>query len=953
MDDTDLSNQLKVDESIKAFTSSLYFNASVGLGIFMGFCIVRHWSKKIYQPRTYLVTQDIQSPILPLGAFSWVTASFKVSDTELLEKVGLDAYMYLRFLRMSAVFFWGCSLLSLPVLMPLNMLGGINEDGLRSFNIGNIDEKWRLWFHLALTYIFCMAAILLLWREMREFIRRRHAYLMSEKHAKTPQSTTILVTGIPNGLSNEEALYSIFNRFPGGVAKIWLNSHPKNLLKLCKERDSVVEQLELAEYNYIRSAYGNDHKNGQEVKEPQRPLGKTSRIPGKGQKVDLVEFYTQQLCDLNQQIEKIQQSGSLESLNSAFIQFRTQFAAQSAVQTIIHPEPFKMAHIYSEISPLDVVWENMNLNTLTRKGRRFVIFIASTAMILLWTIPTIIVSSLASISDIVNRFSFLAFLQELPSEFIGFIQGILPPLLLAGLMALLPVLLTMMATYEGHVRHSSISLSVMSKYFFFLVTNVLLISTISGGILKTITELQTEGFKFDSVIKRFSEKLPEASTFFITYVLLRGFTGPPLELLQVRPLVLNFLYTQLLAKSPRQIWGVQGRLESVDYGILFPPQTLMFCIGTLYSTIAPPILPFVGFYFTMYYFVYRHQFLYVYHQTIETGGLAFPTAVKQAFTGIFISQITLFGIFMMKQAIFNDPAIPQLILILILVAITVIALRNMNEAFDPLVTFLPVALFSKNLHMDKDGVVTDGEEKEKSSPQNNEGEEVMYMENLSTQNLNQGKVYSPESEHHVIDKQDHGESNTGEYDPFSQGGTTNFRNRHVHQINRGSAADYHSNYSLSQYEYQPQQIPENGRPDFLTVNYGNSPASNSRPISYANRPTSNVYGRPTSSIDFTEYYRTEDYEAAPWTVSAQVNPELESLQDQAYCHPTSYDVQKPVWLPVDEKGLVQAEIDRLRSHGIAVATDGAVLNKDSAKAQVSGLIYAPGEEARYRLERGE
>lgn len=47
--------QLTVDNSIKAFTSALLFNAALSAGLFAVFCIVRHWSKKIYQPRTYLV----------------------------------------------------------------------------------------------------------------------------------------------------------------------------------------------------------------------------------------------------------------------------------------------------------------------------------------------------------------------------------------------------------------------------------------------------------------------------------------------------------------------------------------------------------------------------------------------------------------------------------------------------------------------------------------------------------------------------------------------------------------------------------------------------------------------------------------------------------------------------------------------------------------------------------
>ncbi|KAF9111994.1 hypothetical protein BGX27_004143 [Mortierella sp. AM989] len=817
------------------------------------------------------------------------------------------------------------------------MFGGINADGLRRFNIGNVDDEWRLWLHLVLTYFFSVAAIILLWREMQEFIRRRHAYLMSKKHKKTPQSTTILVTAIPKGLSNEEALYNIFNRFPGGVAKIWLNRHPKNLMKLCKERDDVVKNLEIAEYNYIRSAYMADHKNGQDIsgiKEPQRPIGKISKFPGVGHKVDLVEFYTNRLCQLNEQIEKVQQSGSVESLNSAFIQFRSQFAAQSAVQTIIHPNPFQMAHIYSEISPLDVVWDNMGLGTLTQKGRQSIIFIMSTAMIMLWTIPTIIVSSLASISDIVDTFSFLAFLHNLPSGFIGVIQGVLPPLLLAGLMALLPVLLTVMSTYEGHVRYSSITLSVMSKYFFFLVVNVLLISTLSGGILKTIKDLQVDGFKFDAVIMLVSEKLPEASTFFITYVLLRGFTGPALELLQVVPLLLNFLFTKRLTKSPREIWSVQGHLESVDYGVLFPPQTLMFCIGMLYSTIAPPILPFVAFYFTMHYFVYRHQFLYVYLQSVETGGLAFPKAVKQAFTGIFISQITLFGIFLMKQATFHDTAIPQLILIVILITITALAFINMNEAFNPLVTFLPVALFSKDLHVDRDGVVTDGAEEPNTSKPQDEDQtgtriEDMSMDDLSELNSTQRKIPIPNIPRFKVTKQNYDGNGVSEFDSLTHNASS-FQDQFPHQ-HGSSTLNFGSNGSLT--GYSNQQL--------------------NRPMSLIDRPVSFAYRRPASPIDFAEYYRADGSETEPWLEPMPEDTELGRLQDQAYCHPSIYNVQKPVWLPMDERGLVQTEIDRLRSLGIVVATDGAVLDGSTAKARISGIIHAPGEEMQYRLERGE
>ncbi|KAG0054424.1 hypothetical protein BGZ89_002643 [Linnemannia elongata] len=1016
------------ETSIKAFTSALLFNTAVGAGVFIAFLFVRHWSKKIYQPRTYLVTKDIRSPPLPPGAFSWITASFKVKDTELLEKVGLDAYMFLRFLRMSAMLFGGCTLLAVPILIPINVTGGGNAGELLELTIGNVAMPWRLWFHLILTYLFCGSSIALLWREMREYTQRRHAFLMSARHNKAPQATTILVTAIPEGLNTEEALFDIFDRFPGGVSKIWLNRHPKDILKLCKERDELVPKLEMAEYNYIRSAYSKKAKKDPQFKDPVRPLGRVSGIPFWGKKVDLINFYTERLAHLNCEIESAQQTGSLKSLNSAFIQFGSQFGAHSAVQTVVHPKPFRMAPMYSEISPLDVVWDNMNLSTIVTKGRRLVILAVSTAMILFWTIPTLFIASLSSLSVLVDAFSFLAFLERLPESVIPLVEGIIPPLMLAGLMALLPVILTTMATYEGHVRHSAIAHSVMSKYFLFLVVNVLLISTLTNGFLGTYQQLEKNGFKLDDIVKLIAENLPRSSAFFINYVLLRGFTGPALELIQIAPLLLNFLFNNLMAKSPRQIWNVQGRLESVNYGVLFPQQTLIFCIGIVYSTLAPLILPFVTFYFTIYYFVYRHQFLYVYSQPIETGGLAFPKAVKQVFTGIFICEITLFGIFVLKQTTFH--AVPHLVLMIILFACTALSLSNMNEAFDPLVTFLPVALFSKDLHVDRHGNVTDGNEKKPKSKKHDHQEQsqyqedierpsgdgtIMTLENLSSKNLTSntaatgGSISSP-LDHLQAQPQEnraraelHHRAYTMDYDssvpPSSQLDTQppqhyatidmshlqpdQFLRPNISYDSRewGSKDGSHHmlphDFHLQSRRYQSEadisrlsgqgqghlirfatQSPIHSRPASLL----DRPVSYARPASF-NHSTHNINilnhdsDRPAAFIDRHDTHNSNNSGhgggGGPWPEVTEEDAELEHLQDRAYCHPAIYNVQKPVWLPMDERGLMQAEIDKLQNRGIVVATDGAYLDSKTSKASVGGLIYAPGEEAQYRLERGE
>lgn len=777
-------------------------------------------------------------------------------------------------------------------------------------------------------------------------------------------------------------------------------------MELCKERDEIVKKLEMAIYNYIRSAYGKKKgKKEHEEKEPVRPVGRTSILPCVGKKVDLIDIYSNRLAQLNREISGAQEAGSVSTLSSAFIQFHTQFAAHSAVQTVVHPTTFNMAPMYAEISPLDVVWANMGMNVIFRKARHFLSLGAATALALFWTVPVVFVSSIANIASIVETFSFLAFLQDLPPAALGIIEGVLPPVFLAILMALLPMILTVMATSEGHVRYSSITLSVMSKFFFFLVINVLLVSTLSGSFLKTWNQISKSGFNFFQIIDLLSENLPAASTFFITYTLLKGFTGPVLELLQITPLILNFLFTTLLAKSPRQIWDIQGRLISANYGIIFPPQTLMFCIGIVFSTMAPLILPFVTFYFIMFYFVYRHQFLYIYHQPIETGGLAFPKAVKQSYTGIFISEITILGIFLAKQATLN--IVPQMVLMIILIVATAFSLSSLNQAFNPLVTFLPVALFSKDLHVDKDGFVTNGnpakalaqvfvstiagaEEGVKSVKNRaqqfvakitglQEDKSVMAMDNLSNRNLTRvsdvptidSGANHPDSQpsqpQFEMSKQEY--YDTVEIDSYNRASSimkpqgapyehSPSYDQHIHPF-AGATLDQHihpfAGANLDNHQFSQHLSSPPLHHPYMQPGWSES-SLRDRSTSFASKPVS-IMDRPVSYMDRPVSFKMSDNALSgrddQLPEPSPVDAELERMQDRAYCHPAIYNVQTPVWLPLDTRGLVQDVISKLTSLGIVVATDGAGLNAMTAKASVGNIIYAPGEEERYRLERGE
>jgi hypothetical protein len=53
--------------------------------------------------------------------------------------------------------------------------------------------------------------------------------------------------------------------------------------------------------------------------------------------------------------------------NSAFVTFHQQIAANMALRTLAHHEPYKMSGLYGEISPEDVIWGNVGLNPYEQK----------------------------------------------------------------------------------------------------------------------------------------------------------------------------------------------------------------------------------------------------------------------------------------------------------------------------------------------------------------------------------------------------------------------------------------------------------------------------------------------------------------------------------------------------------------------------------------------------------
>ncbi|KAI9276353.1 hypothetical protein BY458DRAFT_433618 [Sporodiniella umbellata] len=614
--------------------------------------------------------------------------------------MGVDRFMILKYLRMGMVTFSLYSLVAIPILFPLITVNQGHLEGLNFLTMGNVTNSNRTWAHCFLAILLSGLVWYYTFHETYRYIDLRRKFLLSPEYTQSVAARTLFVPSIPSDVNQAEEIKRIFRQFPGGVRRVWLNRQLDSLPDLVQERDQAIQKLEKA---MTKAIVATCRKKGELPQEEEAvdlpgPLRPTHRLGWFwGRRVDSIQYYQQQIQKLNQTIsEKQKEAPQLAQCNSAFVEFRQQVACHMAAQSLIHKEAMQMAPRHIAIEPSDIIWENMNIRSFERLVRRFISIVVTTAIVVFWAVPVVFVQAIANLEKLSEVIPFLKGLDRLGPSAIGIIQGILPAIALSILISLVPVIFTFLSKSEGIPQSSFVDLSVLHKFFFFQLIDVVLVSTISGGFFSTINQFEKLVQNPLGIVNILSENLPQASTFFITFVMLQATNQSGQTMLQIVPFLFSFI-APFLATTPRDLYQQKRTCPTVDLGTLIPAQTVIFILGLEYGVISPLILPFVLLFFCLQYFVYLYQFLYVYEIPYETAGLAFPRAIRHIYIGLFISQLTLIGLFAIRKE-----ALGQMILMIVTLILTAFALFYYDRAFKPLFKFLPVSLFEEESQSEKE-----------------------------------------------------------------------------------------------------------------------------------------------------------------------------------------------------------------------------------------------------------
>ncbi|POY71826.1 hypothetical protein BMF94_5187 [Rhodotorula taiwanensis] len=682
------------------------------------FVLLKDRIRQIYKPRTYRVPTERRVEPLSHSFLGWIPQLLRTPARSILERNGLDAYVFVRFLFLMLEIFFPFWVVTWIILLPVDAAkSGGGQTGVSMFTFGNVGpaHQNRYAAHLILAWLLTFWVLYLVKREFSHFIVLRQEFLMSEQHRRLPQSKTVLVTGVPKEYLDREAMYRFCRPVPGGAKRVWFARDLKDLPDIFDRRAKAVSKLESAETKLLKLAtkqVAKDQKKNRSppedsdpeahkaaimryVPQKKRPTHKLGKFGLYGKKVDSIDWAREEIVKTTQELETERGllGGDKYPYDSAvFIEFHSQMAAHMFAQCLNHHAPLRMSSRYLEVGVEDVIFSNLSMNPYQQRIRSFISWGLTLGLILTWTAPVAFVGAISNVSYLCSTVSWMRWLCELPVPVNGIIQGALPPIALAVLFMLVPIIMRLLARFEGIPLRTQVELSLTVRYFIFMVIDGFLIITLSSGLIAAIPEITQNPGSAPLLLAR---QLPNAATFFLTYFVTASFAGAAGALLQIAHLAVYYVKLVLLGSTPRAVWNIKSWFPAVAWGTLWPSMTLLTVIGLVYSIIAPLICGFACVAFALFWFAYKYLFLYVIETApeTETGGLHYPKALTHIFVGLYIEQVCLAALFFLAQnSAGKQSAIPEGALMVVLIVITAIFQLILRSGYKPLITYLPLSI---------------------------------------------------------------------------------------------------------------------------------------------------------------------------------------------------------------------------------------------------------------------
>ncbi|CAA9960292.1 integral membrane protein [Pyrenophora teres f. maculata] len=640
-------------QSLSALLSTLVPSAVFAVIVVGLFLLLRTRQKRLYAPRTYhdglLETEKTRS--VGSSCVGRFKTFLKTRDEFVLNHHSMDAYLYIRFLKMLTLMAAVGAVITWPILLPVNATGGSGGKGLNMLDFSNVGSPARHFAHAIMAWVFFGWVMFVIGREMMYLAKLRKAYLLSTSNASRISQRTVLFTDLPMEDLSLEKLHGKFQK----VAQIWLVPDVGDLEYDVKKLEKAITKLEANEIKYLEAANKHMQKKKTTEYKALRPAHRLNSLIG---------HYRGQIKTLLPKIDAAQRShltGKEKLLSAVFVEFETISAAEAAFNENRNRRPAKFESRQMGVLPEEIIWKNLGIGSKDRHRRHILANIVIAVLIILWSIPVVMIGIISNANYLETGQLQMIFGTSHPLA-IAVLTGLLPAILLAMLMALVPVVCRFVAKLFGAVTRSEVEQQTQSWCFAFQVIQVFLVMTLTASVGPVVLQYC---YTYAGISTLLLRNPPKSSNFYMSFFILYGLVIAPRYLINTAGL-LSVVFLSKFAKTPRKKYLRYISLNEPPWGSGYPKWTNLGVIALSYAVVAPLILGFATIGLGLIYLVYKYKMLYVYDAHVESKGGFYARALEQLMVGAYLGELwllVLFGLSLGTRVVHIGPIILQTILI--------------------------------------------------------------------------------------------------------------------------------------------------------------------------------------------------------------------------------------------------------------------------------------------------
>lgn len=594
------------------------------------FSFLRPRNSVVYAPKLKYADEKHAPPEIGKGLFAWFGPVTRTKEAQLVDKLGMDGTVFLRFTRMCRNIFLVLSLISVVILIPANTAGknkgGIKGDANKIFlaMTPQFMKQDVLWTHVISAYLINIVVVFFLWRNYIAVTRLRRQYFVSADYLMSLHSRTLLITDIPRSVRTDEGILRLLDSFGKNTAlpRAAIGRNVKELPDLIEEHEKTVRELES-----VLSKYLKNPDNLPSTRPTMKP-SKKYRTNNAVNKVDAIDYLAERIRELEGEILHVRDSiDKRNPMPYGFASYEKIEDAHSVAWETKKKHP-QGTTVRMAPRPTDLIWKNLPLTKKAGRWKRFVVNFWISLLTVVWIVPNALIAIfLSNLNNLALVWRDFRENFERHRATWSAVQGIASPALMSLVYLILPIIFRRLFIRAGDTTKTSRERHVTTKlYAFFVFNNLIIFSVFSTvwAFIAAVINRESNQSVWDAIrTERFTSNmmygLSTVSPFWLTWLLQRNL-GAVVDLAQVISLGWIWICRTFMSPTPRQTieWIAPPPFE---YAVYFNYFLFYATVALSFVTLQPLVLPITALYFTVDYWLKKYLLLYIFITKNESGGM--------------------------------------------------------------------------------------------------------------------------------------------------------------------------------------------------------------------------------------------------------------------------------------------------------------------------------------------